>query len=88
MCTHNCLLISDVPIEVLSLFILPYIINTCHVKTGNKKKWKPKVEVAESFICRIPVNNLLLIYLKKIPQYLDIQMLHYIIFIFRRIYHN
>ncbi|KAM0735231.1 hypothetical protein ACS0PU_011344 [Formica fusca] len=58
-CPALCELKHDVPVEVLSLFILPYIINTCHVKTGNKKKWKPsKVEVAESFICRIPVSNL------------------------------
>jgi len=52
------ILISDVSLEILSLLILPYLFQPCNVKTGNKKKWKPsKAEVAESFICRIPVSK-------------------------------
>lgn len=53
------ILISDISLETLSLLILPYLFQPCHVKTGNKKYWKPsKAEIAESFICRIPVSKL------------------------------
>lgn len=53
------ILILDISPEILSLLILPYLFQPCNVKTGNKKKWKPsKAEVAESFICRIPVSKL------------------------------
>jgi len=52
------MLFSDIPLDTLSLLILPYLFQPSNVKTGNKKKWKPsKAEVAESFICRIPVSK-------------------------------
>lgn len=48
----------DVPVETLSLLVLPYLFQPCQIKTGKNKKWKPsKVEVAESFIYRIPVST-------------------------------
>jgi len=47
----------DIPVETLSLLILPHLFQPCQIKT-NKKKWKPsKIEVAESFIYRVPVSN-------------------------------
>ncbi|KYN21458.1 hypothetical protein ALC57_06167 [Trachymyrmex cornetzi] len=60
LCPSLCDLRNDmISVETLSFLILPYIFQPCNVKTGNKRKWKPsKVEVAESFICRIPLTEL------------------------------
>lgn len=53
-----CVLFADIPIETLSLLLLPYLFKSSNVKTGNKKRWKPsKIEIAESFIFRVSVSN-------------------------------
>ncbi|XP_029160239.1 uncharacterized protein LOC114932252 [Nylanderia fulva] len=55
VCSSLYELRNDVPLETLSLLVLPYLFPPNNVKTGNKKKWKPsKTEIADSFICRIP----------------------------------
>lgn len=54
-------------LKTLTLLILPYLFKPCNVKTGNKKRWKPsKLEIAESFIFRVPVSMNFLSLFKKI----------------------
>ncbi|XP_039303477.1 uncharacterized protein LOC120357365 [Solenopsis invicta] len=54
VCPTLCEVTNDVPVETLSLLMLPYLLKPSNVKTGNKKRWKPsKIETAESFIFRV-----------------------------------